>query len=72
MPPKAIESAKIEVEKVKNKGPGDTKSAPHSILSPIQRFQVGKRAAEHGVTAWLTSQIGSVLVLHTPNIYKQK
>ena len=57
VPPKAIELANTEVDKVKNKGPRGTRSAPYLILTPAQRFQVGKRAAEHGVMAWLTSQI---------------
>ena len=55
--PKAIESANTEVEKVKNKGPRGARSAPYLILTLAQRLQAGKRAAEHGITAWLTSQI---------------
>ena len=62
VPPKAIESANTEVEKVKNKGPRGARPAHRSmasiIISPTQRFQVGKRAAEHGVTAWLALQHG--------------
>ena len=54
VPPQAIELANTEVEKVKNKGPQGARSAPYFILTPAQRFQVGKRAAEHGITAWLT------------------
>ena len=54
MLPKAIELANTEVEKVKNKGPRGARSAPYTSA---QRFQVGKRAAEPSVTAWLTSQI---------------
>ena len=42
VPPKAIESANTEVEKVKNKGPRGTSSAPYLILTSTQRFQVGK------------------------------
>ena len=61
VPPKATELANTEVEKVKNKGPQGTRSAPYLILTPTQRFQVGKQAAEHGVTAWLTSQICRVV-----------
>ena len=53
VPPKAIELANTEVEKVKNKGPQGTRSAPYLILTPTQRFEVGKRVAEHGITAWL-------------------
>ena len=53
--PKAIELANTEVEKVKNKGPQGARSASqyYLILTPVQRFQAGKRAAEHGITAWL-------------------
>ena len=43
-----------QLNQIKNKGPRGAGSAPHLILTPTQRFQVGKRAAEHGVTAWLT------------------
>ena len=57
VPPKAIESANTAIKKVKNKGPQGARSAPYLNLTPTQRFQVGKRAAEHGVTAWLASQI---------------
>ena len=57
VPPKAIESTNTEVEQVKNKGPRGTRSAPYLILTSTQRFQVGKRAAERGVTEWLMSQI---------------
>ena len=60
VPPKANESANTEVEKVQNKEPRGARSAPYLILTPPQRFQVVKRAGEHGVTAWLTSQICSV------------
>ena len=52
VPPKAIKLANNEVEKVKNKGPQGTRSAPYLILTPTQRFEVGKRAAEHGVTVF--------------------
>ena len=51
MPPKAIESANTEVEKVKNKEPRGARSVAYLILTPAQRFQVDKQAAEHGVTA---------------------
>ena len=61
MPPKAIELANSEVEKVKNKGPRGTRSEPYLILTPANTFQVGKRAAEHGITAWLRSQICRVV-----------
>ena len=42
VPPKAIESANTEVEKVKNKGPRGARSAPYLILTLAQRFQVNK------------------------------
>ena len=48
----AIESANTEVEKVKNKGPQGARSEPYLILTPANRFQVIKRAAEHGIAAW--------------------
>ena len=57
---KAIELANAEVEKIshlskeqaseKTRGPRPNK---YLILSPAQRFEVGKRAAEHGVTSSL-------------------
>ena len=53
VPPKAIEMANAEVSKVKNKPPRGARSAPYLILTPAQRYEVGKRAAEHGVTAAL-------------------
>ena len=53
VPPKAIEMANAEVVKVKNKAPRGGRSVPYLILTPAQRYEVGKRAAEHGVTAAL-------------------
>ena len=53
VPPKAIEMANSEVVKVKNKIPRGTRSAPYLILTPAQQCEVGKRAAEHGVTVAL-------------------
>ena len=53
VPPKAIEMANAEVVKVKNKAPRSSRSVPYLILTPAQRYEVGKRAAEHGVTAAL-------------------
>ena len=56
---KAIELANAEVEKVsplskdedkKTRGP---RATPYLILSPARHFEVGKRAAEHGVTSML-------------------
>ena len=55
---KAIELANAEVEKIshlsKEQASEKTRSPrpnKYLILSPAQRFEVGKRAAEHGVTA---------------------
>ena len=50
---KAIEMANSEFVKVKNKTPRGSRSAPYLILTPAQRYEVGKRAAEHGVTVAL-------------------
>ena len=51
VPPKSIELANTEIEKLKNKGPLDARSAPYLILTHAQRYEVGKRTAEHGVSA---------------------
>ena len=49
VPPKTIELANTEVEKVKNKGPQGARSAPYLILTPAQ---TGLRwVKEHGVTS---------------------
>ena len=62
VPPLAIKLANDEVSKAVEGVPGMTTAKPrgtHSrpndylILTPAQRFEVGKRAAEHGVTASL-------------------
>ena len=53
VPPKAIELANNEVEKVKNKGPQGARSSLYLILTPSWRFELGKRPAKHGVTASL-------------------
>ena len=62
VPPKAIESANTEVEKMKNKRPRGARSAPYLILTSTQRFQVGKGAAEHGscykFVTWLKRSLG--------------
>jgi len=50
VPPKAIEMANAEVIKVKNKVPHGTRSAPYLILTPAQKYEVGKRA---GITSSL-------------------
>ena len=51
MPTKAIELVNTEVLKLKNKAPCDSRTGPYLMLIPAQRHKVGKRAAEHGVTA---------------------
>ena len=51
--PKAIEMANAEVIKVKNKAPCGARLAPYLTLIPAQRYEVGKRATEHGITAAL-------------------
>ena len=65
VPPSAIKMANDEVAKVVNDEerksdtstdePRGTRSRPNGylILTPAQQFEVGKRAAEHGVTASL-------------------
>ena len=51
--PKAIEVVNAKVVKMKNKPPLGTRSASYLILTPTQRYEVGKRATEHGITAAL-------------------
>ena len=56
VPPKAIELANANVAKAVKDGAssGQSKrSGPYLMLSGAQRFEIGKRAAEHGVTASL-------------------
>ena len=53
VPPKAIELANASVAKVKDGMPRGKRSGPYLMLSGAQRFEIGKRAAEHGVTASL-------------------
>ena len=48
VPSKAIEMANSEVTKLKEQPRG---RGSYLILTPAQRFEIGKRAAEHGVTA---------------------
>ena len=48
VPSKAIELANAEVTSLKEEPRG---RGPYLILTPAQRFEVGKQAAEHGVTA---------------------
>ena len=49
VPPKAID---VKVTKVKDETLGGARSV-YLILSPAQRYEISKRAAEHGVTAFL-------------------
>ena len=48
VPSKAIELANAEVTSLKEE---PRVRGPYLILTPAQQFEVGKRAAEHGVTA---------------------
>ena len=49
VPAKAIELANAEVEQQLKETPRARR--PYSILTPAQRYEVGKRASEHGATA---------------------
>ena len=51
VPATAIELANAEVLKLKDKSTRDSRTGPYLMLTPAQRYEVGKRAAEHGVTA---------------------
>ena len=51
VPTNAIKLANAEVLKLKDKAPRDYRTGPYLMLTPAQRYEVGKRAAEHGVTA---------------------
>ena len=51
VPPKAIELANAKVTKVKDGTSGGARSG-YLMLSPAQRYEIGKREAEHGVTAF--------------------
>ena len=51
VPTNAIELANAEVLKLKDKAPRDNRTGPYLMLTPAQWYEVGKRAAEHGVTA---------------------
>ena len=57
VPPPAIELANAKVSrqlKAKNEGCSrGSRSKPYLMLTPGQRYEIGKRAAEHGVTATL-------------------
>ena len=51
VPSKAIELANTEVKQFKESSRG--RRSPYLILTPSQRYEVGRRASEHGVTASL-------------------
>ena len=51
LPATAIELVNVEVLRLKDKSPHDSRTGPYLMLTPAQRYEVGKRAAEHGVTA---------------------
>ena len=51
VPTTAIELANAEVLKLKDKSPHDSRTGSYLMLTPVQRYEVGKRAAEHGVIA---------------------
>ena len=53
VPTNAIELPNAEVLKLKDKAPSDNRTGPYLMLTPAQRYEVGKRAAEHGVTAFI-------------------
>ena len=57
VPAKAIELAnaqvqKVQLDKTRDSGLGgkNSRGGPYLMLTPAQRYEVGKRAAEHGVT----------------------
>ena len=52
VPAKAIKLANAELEQQSKETPRGRRS-PYTILTPAQRYEVGKRASEHGVTASL-------------------
>ena len=52
VPAKAIELANAELEQQSKETPRGRR-LPYTILTPAQRYEVGKRASEHGVTASL-------------------
>ena len=51
--PKVIELASTKVAKVKDGTSRGARSGPYLMLSPPQRYEIGKRVEEHGVTASL-------------------
>ena len=57
VPVKAIELANAEVKKVQARDSGGLasggKRGPYQILTPAQRYEIGKRAAEHNTTVSL-------------------
>ena len=50
IPSRAIELANVKVSELTDKPRG---RPPFSIPTPAQRFEVGKGAAEHGVTVFI-------------------
>ena len=51
VPATAIELVNAEVLKLKDKSTCDSRTGPYLMLTPAQRYEVGKRVAERGVTA---------------------
>ena len=51
MPSKAIRAANESIEQLLEPKLKGVRKTPYLVLTPAQRFAVGKRAAEHGVTA---------------------
>ena len=52
LPPSAIQQANNYVSPVIEKQ-ASGRRGPYLVLTPLRRFQVGKRALEHGVTSTL-------------------
>ena len=51
VPSKAIRAANESIEQLVKPKLKEVRKAPYQVLTPAQRFAVGKRVAEHGVTA---------------------
>ena len=66
IPLRAIELANVKVSELTDKPHGPP---PFSILTPAQRFEVGKRAAEHGVTVSIRY---SILLKNIPSFHLKK
>jgi len=60
VPTKAIELANT---KVANVTPRNNRTRPYLMLMPAQRYEVGKWASEHGMTASINFTRGAVQVL---------